>query len=133
MKTTLTALAVLGSTATAERLLLASYGIDANPGAVATLELEPSTGYGGSRKLQVIHESHECGALPTWLDTSLGPNTVVCLDEASTNANVTTFNLESDGSLKKVSSVPALGGSVSLASYNNKSAIALAHVCIHPL
>ncbi|USP82595.1 hypothetical protein yc1106_09869 [Curvularia clavata] len=126
MKTPLATLAILGSAA-AERLLLASYGVDTTPGTVATLELQHSASYGHGRKLEVIHESHECGALPTWLDTSLGPNTVVCLDEASKNANITTFNLEADGSLKKTSSVGTLGAAVASATYNSKSAIALAH------
>lgn len=127
MKTFLATLAILGSAA-AERLLLASYGIDPTPGTVATLELQHGASYGHGRRLEVIHESHECGALPTWLDTSLGPNTVVCLDEAPSNANITTFNLESDGSLKKTSSVGTLGAAVASATYNKKSAIALAHV-----
>ncbi|EUC33170.1 hypothetical protein COCCADRAFT_96811 [Bipolaris zeicola 26-R-13] len=125
MKATITALALLGSTA-AERLLLASYGTDSTLGSVTTLELYPSTGSKCNRKLEVIHNSQECGPLPTWLDTSLGQNKVICLDESG-NANITTFNLQPDGSLKKISSSPALGGAVSSATYNNGSAIALAH------
>ncbi|RAR07005.1 3-carboxymuconate cyclase [Stemphylium lycopersici] len=131
MKTLLAALAVFGS-ATAERLLVASYGNQTHLGTIATLELLPSTGKGSSRELKVIHESQDCGSLPTWLDVSLGPNTVICLDEAATDANMTTLSVEPDGSLKKVASVGALGGAVSLQSYNDKSAVALAHYGPNP-
>lgn len=131
MKTTFVALAICSLQASAERLLLASYGNGSSAGAIQTLEFLPG-GYGNaSRKLEVIHENHDCGLLPTWLDKSLGEAKLFCLDESATNATFTTLSVQPDGSVNKTFRGSALGGAVSLETYNNKTAMALAHVRIH--
>ena len=130
MNTLLIALAVVGQVV-ADRLLVASYGNATHPGAIQTLEVPSSTNKNASHAttMKVAQENKECGALPTWLDVSLGLDRIVCLDESATNASLTMLSLGHDGSLSKVSSNSVLGGAVSMASYNNKSALALAHVC----
>ncbi|KAI4945260.1 hypothetical protein J4E86_009146 [Alternaria arbusti] len=77
--------------------------------------------------MKVTHESYECGKLPTWLDASLGRERIVCLDEVEIGANLTMLSVGADGSLSKISSSPVLGGAVSSISYNNGTALALAH------
>jgi hypothetical protein len=129
MNTLLVALATIGQAA-AGRLLVASYGNETHAGVLQTLELPPGTSENSSQAMKVTHESRECGTLPTWLDVSLGRDTVLCLDEKATGANLTRLSVGSDGSLSKVSSSSVLGGAVASASYNNGSALALAHVCI---
>ncbi|KAG9187812.1 hypothetical protein G6011_05683 [Alternaria panax] len=126
MNTLLIALSVLGQVA-ADRLLVASYGNETHAGTIQTLEVLPSTTGNSSHAMKVTQENHECGALPTWLDVSLGLDRIICLDESATNASLTILSLDHDGSLRKVSSSSVLGGAVSIASYNNKSALALAH------
>ncbi|CAE7205499.1 hypothetical protein PTNB73_07137 [Pyrenophora teres f. teres] len=127
MKSLLVVLAGCSLQVSAERLLLASYGTGSSAGAIQTLEFQPGADNNTSRKLGVIHENHDCGGLPTWLDMSLGAARLFCVDESSANANFTTLSVESDGSVKKTSRGSALPGAVSLATYNNKSALALAH------
>lgn len=127
MNTLLIALSVIGQAA-ADRLLVASYGNETHAGAIQTLEVLPSTSANSSHAMKVTQENHECGTLPTWLDASLGLDRIVCLDESAANASLTMLSLGDDGSLQKVSNTSVLGGAVSSASYNNKSALALAHV-----
>lgn len=127
MNTLLIALSVIGQAA-ADRLLVASYGNETHAGAIQTLEVLPSTSANSSHAMKVTQENHECGTLPTWLDASLGMDRIVCLDESAANASLTMLSLGDDGSLQKVSNTSVLGGAVSSASYNNKSALALAHV-----
>jgi hypothetical protein len=134
MKNLLTALAILGSAA-AEQLLVASVGNGSSAGVIQTLDLLPVSDDGNNRKLEVIHENHDCGFAPTWLDTSLGHDTIVCLDEFgyfSNLTNLTTLSLEPNGSLKKSSVVSVMTGAVSMTTYNNKSTLALTHVCTLP-
>ncbi|RYN62523.1 hypothetical protein AA0118_g5428 [Alternaria tenuissima] len=126
MNTLLIALSVIGQAA-ADRLLVASYGNETHAGAIQTLEVLPSTSANSSHAMKVTQENHECGTLPTWLDASLGLDRIVCLDESAANASLTMLSLGDDGSLQKVSNTSVLGGAVSSASYNNKSALALAH------
>jgi 6-phosphogluconolactonase (cycloisomerase 2 family) len=107
------------------KLLVASYGPEFGAkGAVQTLEfdknLESSNG-----SLPVIHNSTDCGILPSWLDISSSDGIVTCVDE-NTPGSLNVLTAEADGSLKRVSTVPTLGGPVSSVRYN--SAIALAHV-----
>ncbi|RYN31460.1 hypothetical protein AA0113_g3461 [Alternaria arborescens] len=126
MNTLLIALSVIGQAA-ADRLLVASYGNETHAGAIQTLEVLPSTSANSSHAMKVTQENHECGTLPTWLDASLGLDRIVCLDESAANASLTMLSLGDDGNLQKVSNTSVLGGAVSSASYNNKSALALAH------
>jgi hypothetical protein len=127
MNTLLIALSVLGQVA-ADRLLVASYGNETHAGSIQTLEVLSSTSENSSHVMKIAQENHECGTLPTWLDVSLGLDRIVCLDESATNASLTMLGLGHNGSLRKVSSSSVLGGAVSMASYNNRSALALAHV-----
>jgi hypothetical protein len=132
MNSLLLALAMVGNVA-ADRLLVASYGNETHNGAIQTLEVLPSTSENaGSAIMTVAQENQECGKLPTWLDVSLGLDRIVCLDESAANASLTMLSLGQDGGLSKVSSSNVLGGAVSMATYSNKSALALAHVSTIP-
>jgi hypothetical protein len=130
MKNVLTALAILGL-ATAEQLLVTSVGNGTSAGAIQTLNLSPGSDDGNNRKLEVIHENHDCGFSPTWLDVSLDHDTVACLDEfiyPTSLPNLTTSSLGSDGSLRKVATVNVMTGPVAMTTYNNKSTLTLGHV-----
>ena len=126
-------LASLASAST-QHLLLSSYkpqDINATVGAIQTLELKTSSGYGSASTLKVTHTSHDCERDPTWLDTSLGNGVVLCLDEAideGYSGHLTKLSIKPDGSLEKLSSINVLRGPVNLATYSNKSALALANV-----
>ncbi|KAF1838486.1 3-carboxymuconate cyclase [Decorospora gaudefroyi] len=112
---------------TAKQLLVASYGNGTSAGAIQTLELLSGSDEGSNPKLKVVHENHDCRLSPTWLDVSLDGDSVTCLDESAPIANITTLSIEPNGSLKKISAISVLGGPVSMTTYNNRSAMALAH------
>jgi hypothetical protein len=124
MKNLLTMLAILGL-ATAERLLVASVTNCSSASAIQTLDLLPISDDSKDRKLDVIHKNHNCDLSPTWPDTSLGYDTIVCLDESGyfanlTNlTNLTTLSLGPDGSLNKSSAITVMTGTVSMTTYNN--------------
>ncbi|KAF1841428.1 3-carboxymuconate cyclase, partial [Cucurbitaria berberidis CBS 394.84] len=115
----------------AYQLLVASYKPDtSDTGAIQTLKLSLGlTSDNSSNTLKIVHENHDCGSQPTWLDISLGNNLVACLDEAASSLHdgLIIFKIKLDGSLEKVSSTSVFGGPVSMITYNNKSAVALAH------
>jgi hypothetical protein len=64
MKNVLTTLVILGL-ATAELLLVASVGNGSSAGAIQTLNLLQDSGDGKNRRLEIIHENHDCGFSPT--------------------------------------------------------------------
>jgi 6-phosphogluconolactonase (cycloisomerase 2 family) len=116
--------------AQAQRLLVTSQSSNASTqlGQVLTLEAV-GVANAGTRNLTVIQTSEGCGISPTWLDVTLGRDTVLCLDEFAT-PNLTALHIESDGSLKVVSKIPVEGGPVASIAYNakdGKADIALAH------
>ena len=125
---------VSAALARSQHLLVASYKPNnGNTGAIQTLKLNLGSGSDNrSNTLEVIHENHDCGSQPTWLDMSLGDDLVACLDEAAAplHGGLNVLRIKSDGSLEKVSSTRVLDGPVSIIPYNDESAVALAHVCI---
>lgn len=133
MKSALWSLLTVAGLASAhtQRLLVSSYKpVDPNVtvGAIQTLEFDAESGNGS---LKLLHSNYDCRRDPTWLDLSLGDNTVLCLDEAiygEAFGHLTKLAIQPDGSLKSLSSIDTNVGPVSLAIFRNKSSIALASV-----
>lgn len=113
--------------ANAFKLLLTSYGPAwQQAGAVDVLEM----GDGG--KLTATHRNQGCGAWPTWSDISLGKGLISCVDEMEPGS-LNMLQIQPNGDIKNLSSVSTIGGPVSTHFYNDKSAIAIAHVSSHHL
>jgi len=113
--------------ARAFKLLVASYKPDIGAtGAIQTLDFDSNLGALNS-PLPVVHNSTDCGILPSWLDIS-SDGLVTCVDE-NTPGSLNILTAKADGSLRRISTVATLGGPVSSVHYN--SAIALAHVSMN--
>jgi hypothetical protein len=109
----------------AMRLLVASYGPDANTtGAVQTLELGLNT-----TSLNVTHTDRNCGALPSWLDIfSCDKGSIVtCVNEGAPGS-MTMLSAKKDGSLEMLYNTSTLPGPVSSGYFGADGAVALAHV-----
>jgi hypothetical protein len=87
---------LLSTGASAIRLLVSSYGSGSSAGAIQTLDNTKDT-----TKLDVTHMNHDCGLLPSWLDTSSNDSMVICVDESAIGG-LTLLNTKSDGSLEKL-------------------------------
>jgi hypothetical protein len=120
------------ASASKQWLLVSSYkpaDPNATLGAVQTLELDLAAKTRPS--LTLLHTSHNCGRDPTWLDISLGEDSILCLDEAidyGFPGHLTKLALQKDGSLEEVSSVELLRGPVHLTTFADESALAVANV-----
>lgn len=109
--------------ASAFKLLLASYG--PGTGQAGAVQILAHNEYSAS--LNVVQTSQQCGALPTWLDMSMGTNRITCTDE-SEPGSLNMLSIQPNGTIARLSSAPTLNGPVSSIYFNNNSAVAVAHV-----
>lgn len=112
------------SLATATNLYVASYA-----GNITTLSLTETN---GSYSLDKTHYNSDCGLSPSWLTLDPNRGTLHCLNEGlSDNATLSSFTINSDGSLELVKKEISAKGPVSGVIYGdpgtNKRAIAVAH------
>lgn len=119
-------LAALVSSTNAVKLYVANYALDGPVGQVSTLEFTPGVGAGD---LRTIATNEECGSAPSWLDQTLGPQTLICVDEGfqTPNASINTLSVSQNGTLARIAQVDTIQGPVSTQFYNGKKAVALAH------
>jgi hypothetical protein len=82
-----------------------------------------------SSALDIIHTNTDCGAIPTWLDITLDGGRFTCADEFNPVGGLAMLRLNPDDTITKLSNISALAGPVSSAFFNDKKAVALAHVC----
>lgn len=117
---------LLSSCVTASRLYAASYA-----GTVTELRLsKPGLNY----QLGAVSQTNECGTSPSWLMVDRANDILYCLDEAVDlpNATLTSFNMNSNGSLATVQQLQTIAGPVSSTFYTPAQApdrrfLALAH------
>ena len=83
-----------------------------------------SLSYTGDNKngtLTVKTSSNGCGRMPTWLTLESASRTLYCFDETSGAVGgggvLTSFSMNSDGSLKQTGQAPTTGGDVHGALY----------------
>lgn len=127
--------AALASSASAVRLYATNYAPDVPEGlgSVTTLEFTPGLAEGqGAAALKNISASQECGAAPTWLDTTQGGDLLYCLDEGwgptqPENATLNTLKINEDGSLQRVAESLIIQGPVTTQFYNGGKAVVIAH------
>ncbi|KNG79983.1 hypothetical protein ANOM_011734, partial [Aspergillus nomiae NRRL 13137] len=115
--------ALFGASSTASKVYTASYA-----GAVTTLEFGRSdSGY----ELTTISNTTDCGPNPSWLMLDADKNLLVCLDEGlnGPNGTLTSFEVDSDGSLSKIHHLETVLGPVQshLYSAGNRTFFAVAH------
>ncbi|OGM45639.1 hypothetical protein ABOM_006222 [Aspergillus bombycis] len=115
--------ALFGASSTASKLYTASYA-----GAVTTLELGRSdSGY----ELTTISSTTDCGPNPSWLMLNADKSLLFCLDEGlnGPNGTLTSFEVDSDGSLSKIHQSETVLGPVQshLYSAGNRTFFAVAH------
>lgn len=115
--------AALFGASSASKLYTASY-----TGAVSTLELGRSdSGY----ELTTISNTTDCGPNPSWLMLNDDKSLLFCLDEGlnGPNGTLTSFEVDSDGSLSKIHQLKTVLGPVQSHLYTaqNRTFFAVAH------
>ncbi|PYH95725.1 putative isomerase YbhE [Aspergillus ellipticus CBS 707.79] len=117
---------LFGASAAASRLYAASYA-----GTVTTLSLAQSQ---GKAELSTIAQSTDCGVNPSWLMLDEAHRVLYCLDEAvdATNGTLTSFAVNSNGSLARITQLETMAGPVQSHFYlapglPNRKFFAVAH------
>jgi 6-phosphogluconolactonase (cycloisomerase 2 family) len=106
MKLLCLAAALFGGSSLASRLFAASYA-----GLVTTLDLDESqAGY----RLTPISDTNACGASPSWLMPDADNGLLYCLNEAidGSNATLTSFKVNTNGSLTEIYQLETVTGPV---------------------
>lgn len=117
---------LLSSYTMASRLYAASY-----TGTVTELRLSKP---GLHHELGSVSHTNDCGTSPSWLMVDRENEILYCLDEAVNlpNATLTSFKMDSNGSLAKVEQLQTITGPVSSTFYTpvhapDRQFLALAH------
>lgn len=87
---------------------------------LTTLELTGS-------QLEVKAITPGCGATPSWVTQDPISNRLFCLDESRTNGTITSYNIETDGSLSRLNSISTLPGAAHGTLFGQGNGLAVAH------
>ncbi|CAI7589912.1 unnamed protein product [Penicillium glandicola] len=126
MRVVLLSTILFGATSLAAKIYAASYA-----GTVTTLSPQRTN---GSYGLSIVAQTKDCGISPSWLTLDEEHGLMLCLNEAigATNGSLTTFRVNSNGSLTTLDVLETITGPVMSAIYTipsdpAKRFVAVAH------
>lgn len=102
---------LFGVASTASKLYAASYS-----GTVTTLSPQRA---GGGYELSIVAQTKDCGSSPSWLTLDNEHDLMLCLNEGlgAPNGSLTSFRVNSDGSLATLDVLETVSGPVMSALY----------------
>jgi 6-phosphogluconolactonase (cycloisomerase 2 family) len=108
----------------ATKIFVSSYS-----GNITTVSINTKTGGTGNLTLTAISSTLGCLPNPSWLELDKNTSTLYCADEgiATAQANFTSFNVASNGTLTRRDEIVTLNGGVYSTIYGNGSVLALAN------